>query len=117
MAVAVNEAPLSHRKSMEELPIEMDIATTVDLPKLQGVRTDVVNMENGLPSEHLLQPETEPRLRSSIHRRSIKIVYKWVYGFGIFMMVFLFSTLGIIILVMAGNEDLLLGRLFLMEFQ
>ncbi|KFY02164.1 hypothetical protein V490_00594 [Pseudogymnoascus sp. VKM F-3557] len=122
MAVAINESPLSHTQPKEELPIslqlytgpydEIDITTTVDLAKSQGARTDFDNMENGLPTEHLLQPSTEPRLRSSIHRRSIKIFYKWVYGFGILTMVFLFSTLGAIILVMEGNEDLLIGRLF-----
>lgn len=139
-AAALDEAMLSKRPSREQQVgglqprtgqyAELDIANSVEMVKLLRTGADLANMENDLGSNvenspstttrrqsslysrHPPQPETEQRLRSSIHRWSNKTIYKYVYGFGIFMVASLFLTFASILLLLAGNEDRLVRSLF-----
>ncbi|OBT78882.1 hypothetical protein VF21_02796 [Pseudogymnoascus sp. 05NY08] len=101
-AAALDEAPSSNRSSEEGQAAvdilasidpcsELDIATNVGMVR---TGTDLVNMENnlgsnsenpastptrrqsGLSSEQVLQLETEPQLRNSMHRWSAKTFYE-----------------------------------------
>lgn len=64
------------------------------------------------PSEHPLQSETGAQLRNSIHRRSIKIFYKIVYGFGILSVAALFLFFAVLFLATAGDEKRLIDVFF-----
>lgn len=138
-ASALDEAWLSKRLLEEEqlggLPLctglyaELDIINAVEMVKLLGTGADPADMENdlgsnvqsspstatrhqsGVYSKHPPQPETEQQLRSSIHRWFNKTIYKYVYGFGIFMVASSFLTLAGMLLMVAGNEDKLVNLL------
>jgi hypothetical protein len=138
-ASALDEARLSKRPSEEEQPgglppctgpyAELDIVNTLEMVKLLGTGADPADMENdlgsnvqsspstttrhqsGVYSKYPPQPETEQQLRSSIRRWSNKTIYKYVYGFGIFMVASSFLTLAGMLLMLAGNEDKLVSLL------